>query len=257
MVTCTRLGRSRLGNQMFQYAMLRGIAAKRGFEVALPSGRHISLWKFNLISERRNGKHSACHVYSEKEFSFSFNPIVFEQPDDTDFDGFFQSEKYFKHIESEIRSTFVFSKQDIAEVYANNGLKDNRPLVGVHVRQGDYINHPRFAQLGVGYFQNAMSLFPNATFVVISNGMPWCQQNIKGDQIKFFQGSSPFVDMAAMTICDHNIISNSTFGWWGAWLNPSPSKRVVRPSKWWGPRWPHLEDRDICPDSWEIAPIQM
>ena len=61
--------------------------------------------------------------------------------------------------------------------------------------------------------------------------------------------------LAAMAACDHHIISNSTFSWWGAWLNPSPAKQVVRPSVWWGARTAHLEDADICPESWQIADV--
>lgn len=238
---------------MFRYAMLRGVASKRGFEVAIPFNKNISLWKFPLIAQRLNDEFVPRHVFREK--AFSFNPAVFDQSDATDYFGYYQTEKYFEHIETEIRQTFTFSAPEIKEAQLVNNFRASSELVSIHVRRGDYCNNAAHADLYGAYYHNAMNLFPEAVFVIISDDLKWCRHKLKGNRIQYFQGSSMFVDMAAMATCDHHIISNSTFGWWGAWLHSSSSKRVVRPSSWWGPKTAHLEDHDICPTNWEIAPI--
>ena len=233
--------------------MLRGVAAKGKFDVAIPINSRVMLWKFPLIAAQLNPEYMPQHVFRERDFSFTSS--VFDQPDDTTFKGYFQSEKYFKHIELELRKTFAFSKAEIGEVNALNCVRNGRPLISLHVRRRDYCNNPAHADLYGNYYPNAMSLFPDAMFIVFSDDLEWCRQKFKGDRVKFFHGSSMYVDMAGMAYCDHHIISNSTFSWWGAWLNPSSCKRVVRPSVWWGPKTAHLKDHDICPASWEAAPI--
>jgi len=238
---------------MFQYAMLRGIAAKQDFDVAIPYHCRVSLWNFSLNALKLEQEYISPHVFRQKQFSY--NPSVFEQPDGTNFVGYFQSEKYFTHIDVELRNTFIFPKSELIELSALELFRDGRPLVSVHIRRGDYRNNSAHADLYGNYYPNAMRLFPEALFVVFSDDMKWCRQYLKGDCIRYFQGSSMYCDMAGMATCDHHIISNSTYAWWGAWLNPSLTKRVVRPAVWWGPKTAHLDDHDICPESWEKVPI--
>jgi hypothetical protein len=254
MITCARLGRSGLGNQMFQCALLRGVAAKGGVEVRILYHPKVTIWEFPINCGKLDPEYKPQRVFRERRFCYV--PEVFEQPDGTDLSGYFQSEKYFKHIEGEIRETFSFPKKILDEVSSIVRLSKTIQTVGVHVRRRDFVNNRAHAGLYQGYYPNAMAMFENCYFTIISDDMKWCRQHFTGDNIIFFQGSSMYADLAAMSVCNHHIISNGTFGWWGAWLDSSPNKRVVRPSEWMGPTLGHLEEYDICPDNWEKASIK-
>jgi hypothetical protein len=110
--------------------MLRGVAPIRNMNVSIPSHHKVSLWKFLIIANKLDMRHSFQHVYNEKHSSFDGE--VFNQPDGTDFIGYFQTETYFKHIEPELRNTFVFCKPEINEY---NPLNDSKGWsLGQHSR---------------------------------------------------------------------------------------------------------------------------
>ena len=253
MITCSGLGRGRLGNQMFQYALLRGVAARTGYGVEIPAGPKVTLWSFPLNAGK--SAEEALYPHNFRERGFGFCPEVFDQPDGTDYTGYYQTEKYFSHIEAEIRTTFLFPQTIMEEIAPVRTLRQRGPVVSVHVRRRDYVNNDAHADLYGDYYPNAMRMFDACTYLIVSDDIPWCRQRFQGSNMQFFHGSSMYADLAAMAACDHHIISNSTFSWWGAWLNPSPAKQVVRPSVWWGARTAHLEDADICPESWQIADV--
>ncbi len=177
-----------------------------------------------------------------------FDPRWKEIPDNVYLDGYWQSPHYFFEIEGLIREEFQFADNEIPE-FAEECLEPHResgrPLVAVHVRRGDLayaveiLGKPRLIYgppARAEYFAAAMRLFAeNSLFLVFSDGdrdLDWCRENLAGPNLLFVRGNTALQDFAIMQRCDHNVISNSTFSWWAAWLNCSPGKRVVAPRKW-------------------------
>jgi hypothetical protein len=118
-------------------------------------------------------------------------------------------------------------------------LPTDKELVSIHVRRGDYLlpQHHHFCQLDTDYYSQALSDYMEDLdryhFVVFSNDIEWCRENlIEGDQVTFIQPTSDYMDMVLMSLCDHNIIANSSFSWWGAYMNENPHKRVTSPTNY-------------------------
>lgn len=193
-------------------------------------------------------------VYKEEGFSFHSLP----EQDNQILDGYFQSEKYFdKEL---VRYLFEIDKKTEAYILKKyeNILQLNP--VAIHVRRGDYLSlefkHP---VCRMSFFEKAISYFESSTkFLVISDDIVWCKKHFKGDRFYFADDESPIIDLYLQSKCIHNIISNSTFGWWGAWLNPNPNKIVIYPDPWFGFLYRNkkeLNTKDLCPESWTSVPL--
>jgi len=260
MIGFTQLGyKGLLANQMFQYAMLKGVSKVTGFDVGIPKkftqslGENpfnqmgwVELKHFNLICKELNDNKFE-HSYEEKQFEF--NNDVFNIKDNTDFIGYFQSYKYFEHIEEDIRKEFTFSREiDIlASQYIN---KFERPIVALHVRRGTYLFHKETHRImPMEYYLEAMKMFKNSTFLIFSDDINWCKNNFKGNQFYFSETNNHWLDMAIMSKCDNYIIAASSFSWWGAWLN-TKDKKVIAPKTWFGPKFSHYNTKDLLPEDW-------
>lgn len=101
------------------------------------------------------------------------------------------------------------------------------------------------------YYQAAMNQTKTPFYLIFSDDIAWCKKQFIGPQFEFAEGNSPVTDLALQISCEHNIIANSSFSWWGAYLNKNPGKRVIAPGKWFGPAQPH-DTRDLLPSSWTI-----
>ena len=174
--------------------------------------------------------------------------------------GYWQNEAYFVGIERQLRKEFSFreplGKQnlELAEFLEH---RDN--AISVHVRRGDYVHNPRAAKLHGGicdrsYYEEAAKILTkrvrSPVFYVFSDEPKWVADNLslpgKTVLVDWNQGDNSFRDMQLMSLCSHNIIANSTFSWWGAWLNKNPRKTVVAPREWFRGR----SDIGIVPSSW-------
>jgi hypothetical protein len=101
------------------------------------------------------------------------------------------------------------------------------------------------------YFKRAINYFgKDKRYLLISDDIDWCKSKFKGSNFYFIDDEPPIIDLYLQTMCTHNIISNSTFSWWGAWLNPNPSKIVVAPIKWFGVQMNNFNTRDLIPQEW-------
>ncbi len=265
MITFSRLGRyGNLGNSMFQLAATIGIAAKLNFEVKLPRNptyfdtnyncNNISIFDgFDVnipvltVEEYRNIK----NFYTEPHFHYDNK--AFEISDNTDLTGYFQSEKYFLPVKSLIKKTFTFKKEIIEK--SNNLFKEYNiepsQTVSLHIRRGDYVVKQEYHPLqDSSYYQTAFKKAKLKNVLVFSDDVTWCQKNIQGSNIYYTNTGNSFADMRAMSLCKNNIIVNSTFGWWGAWLNEDPDKVVIAPTKWFGPAYSNIITNDILPEQW-------
>ena len=267
----------RLGNQMFQYAALKGIAAHRGYEYTIPpENPRIQIDNYGLIEafELSDNKkigwlNTQYDIIAEKHFHFDedlFNTF----PDGSGLYGFFQSEKYFKHIEDEIREDFTFKKEWLERCEGfRKDLGDE--VIFLHVRRGDpnladkrgfkwaYVNiqdqHPTQP---IEYYEKALTYFPDdMPVVVFSDSIDWVKEQdlFKPDRFmiseqtdKFSDGALvPYIDLCLMTLCDHAIIANSSMSWWGAWLIQNEYKKVVAPKMWFGSAYADKDTKDLYP----------
>lgn len=244
----------RLGNQMFQYATLLGIKSKNKYDIVLidkylessPIYRGFNLKEYTVdIADNIhfNSTYSEnCHCY---------DPNVLTVENNTNLRGYFQTEKYFEHCKDLIKQEFSFKEEVLDQV--NLFLEPYRKynLVSIHVRRADYLGLSHVHVVcNSDYYLNAIKLFNNSEtyFVVVSDDMPWCKENIFLDNMIFSTGSDLF-DLCLQSECNHHIISNSTFSWWGAWLGKNLNKKIIAPERWFAEECP-LSDKDIIPDYW-------
>jgi hypothetical protein len=229
----------RLGNILFEKAAAIGYAQKHGLQYCIdeePSIRH--MWPKPVIIKESG------HQYQELPFmpQWKDKHVVLQ--------GFWQSERYFAHCREEVLKAFGFSWEPLNAVCS------------IHVRRGDYLLYPdKHPVVTAEYLDQAISYICQNTgvslFMVFSDDIPYCRQLINsrmyyGCRFDYSERIDERRDLEFMSRCEHNIISNSTFSWWGAWLNQNPDKVVISPSKdnWFGPGNAHLDTSDIIPESW-------
>lgn len=236
----------RLGNQMFQYAALKGIARHRDLEFAIPFSPELNDWVDHQLSKyfKLDGSLQIESIGNQNErweSHFHFDQTLFETCEDgTDLMGYFQTEKYFSHIRDEILNDFTI-KQKFE--------KPMKEYIALHVRRGDYINQPQFHPVcPVDYYYNALDKMPSLPVVVMSDDIEWCEQFIPGSM--YLKNTSNIHDLYVMSQANHNIIANSSFSWWGAWLNQNPDRIVVAPEQWFGSAYEHYNMEDIRPEDW-------
>lgn len=172
--------------------------------------------------------------------------------------GYFQSEKYFQSVSEDLREQLVFSPslwQPNDQTGIKTSILNAECPVSVHIRRGDYLNSGggHYA-LPISYYERAMNSmiekYPACTFFIFSDDIKWCMDSLScfRERCVFVGNTNQYQDLHAMTLCHHNIIANSSFSWWGAWLNPNRSKTVIAPAKWFESD-PALY-QDIIPLSW-------
>ena len=255
MLSCMTIGvNGRLGNQMFQFAALYGIAKKNNFDYAFTPGRLYEAFNMNGVQNSRNI--NPKFLYSEP--SFSFNENVFKVYENTEIIGFFQTDKYWSHVEQDIRTFYMF-KDEIKNTIDNNILNFCRDAVFIHVRRGDYLNKQQFHPVvDEEYCLRALEHVRSNKIAIFTDDVEWA----KGLK-KTFDSSKYEVEIISekrlgdlqelflMTQCNEAIISNSSFSWWGAYLGPhAKGNTVVAPSKWFG-ELGHKDFQDVYLETWK------
>ena len=254
----------RLGNQMFQFASTLGIARKLGFEARFPSENFTTYEKAGPFDFSTNSNSEIkcdlfeCFEISEeyripiseirrdavyREIEFGYNKETEGIRDNTILSGYFQSEKYFSHCRDLILSQFSFREEykGPATEYVETIKKSNpdKKLISMHIRRGDYVlfpdHHPVCSR---EYYTSSEAIISKdlheSIFIVFSDDTDWCKTEFSGSRYIICDLGNPYVELCAMTLCDHHIIANSSFSWWGAWLNRKKDKTVIAPSRWFG-----------------------
>lgn len=267
-----------LGNQMFQYALYLklkklgyevkadlssfydkknkctprefGIEKLFGVEISIASEQEIKKLyaseeqKLKRAFIKRIGKKT---YYREDTTSLLFKKEIFELKA-AYLEGFWQSEKYFEDIKEDVEKAFSISKH----------CDEKRETVAVHVRMGDYTK-PEYAKIYGGicdaeYYLKAISYFRNTLdnplFIVYSDEINKAKEMIKNDNDIIFNDTcgfkSPKDDLVNMSECKHQIIANSSYSWWAAWLNANPGKMVIAPKRWIN----GISKDDVIPEKW-------
>lgn len=246
-----------LGNQLFQIAAAHALALRNNTTSCFDldscntplQGNPSNKYRNNILAKVKN-----VHVqywrgtYNEPTFSYVELPNIPELV----LNGYFQSEKYFIDYKQEIIDLFDMSESKLVSDYMLGFRKMNVPVTAIHVRRGDYLKNPEFHPVcSLEYYTNAMSEIGESNFIFVSDDMEWVKDNFKGHNIWYSNFTDEISDFKLMASCDNNIISNSSFSWWGAYLNPNPNKVVVAPKKWFGPKGPQ-DTQDIIPNNWVI-----
>jgi len=252
----------RVGNQLFQIAATIGVARNNSCPFILPPwdyARHFAN-PFAQTSMRPRARRY-------RETSFAYQEIVIDRP--TELYGYFQSERYFKHCADEIRGYLRPHPQMAAMLERQFRDLLAFETCSVHVRRGDYVGNPDFADLSAtDYYARAFAQFGPATrFVVFSDDLEWCRAKFADERFAFIEALTDIEDLFLMSWCRGHIIANSSMSWWGAWLDASPNKKVIAPARWFAgvrtnPRlrfYPrrdgklsgYFDERDIVPEGWQ------
>ena len=263
-----------LGNQMFQYAIAKAFSleTKRPFKLDISifesyKLHNYGLHHFNIQSNfylpeskwKRKLKKIFNKVvfYNEDHHAFNFNPNLIQTKSDILFlEGYYQSEKYFLKYEKEIRADFEIVsplKQKTIETVAYMQTVNS---VSIHFRRGDYIGNPVHETDNTTYYKDTIQLIESKiehpVYFLFSDDIPWVKENFTSNFethfVDFNDASTNFEDLKLMASCKHNIIANSSFSWWGAWLNKNPNKIVIAPKKWFNSE--KVNTSDILPENW-------
>jgi hypothetical protein len=214
-------------------------------------------------------------TYDEPSHDFDVN-LFNNCPDNINLDGFRQSEKYFKHIEDEIREDFTF-KDDIYEPCKEFISQYGDNIIFIHVRRSDSTGRTEYFPIAdIGWFEEMLEYFPkDVPVLILTDKLDWVKSQKLFDQDRFLLSEqreysknlvwngrgkmeytlSPWIDLCLMSLCNGGIVPNTTFGWWGAWLQKSKNKKIVYQHPYFGPIFTrqneaYIHVRDMHPKDW-------
>jgi hypothetical protein len=216
-----------LGNQLFQIAATIGIAHRNGCSFVFPAWPYARHFEFPIPQSR-----FIREFQRRMPSTFAYEEIVIDRA--TELLGYFQSERYFADCQDEVRHYFT-PHHALAQLLERQfGDLLAASTCSLHVRRTDYIGDPAWPDLTVSdYYERAMAQFDSdTTFVIFSDDIEWCKDRFRGRPMVFVEALSAVEDLFLMARCKGHIIANSTFSWWGAWLDPNPRKKVIAPLRW-------------------------
>lgn len=266
-----------LGNQFFQYAAARHIAHKHnvplklethGFRFAKYAAHPYTLDKFNISDQRahlsdylRLAPRAMFQQIVVREHDNGFNQNLERIQDNVILVGYWQNPRYFSDIENVLRNEFTLRKPPTSSTARIAETIQTEESVSIHIRRTDYVRNPRnleiFEECRMDYYRDAMNLVaercirPN--YFVFSDDPDWARANLPNNGLRMTfvthnGAGTAHEDLMLMSKCRHNIIANSTFSWWGAWLNDNPQKIVVSPRRWF--KNSRGQENDLLPSEW-------
>ena len=262
-----------LGNQMFQYAFYLALKQRKpcsffffdttgtrwchnGFELfdIFSIRGKLKVKLFNFFHYRMGIKLCGFnHITQTNALQYQEDYLV-HQGAFCIYTGYWQSEKYFLPIADIVIKEFTFreDKLNMRSHQLAQKLKSNS-FCSVHIRRGDYLKEPERGICLHTYYNDAIRYLEqsedNIRFCFFSDDIQWCEEHLVKEEaiyVDWNTGKDAWQDMYLMSICKHNIIANSSFSWWGAWLNRNPDKIVIAPRQWFH----NKENADIIPELW-------
>lgn len=237
-----------LGNQMFQISACVALALENEEEYLFDfencytpnQGNPSKKYEKNIFRNVPNRQ----NIISEKTFheeTFSYKKINFTK--NLSLNGYFQSEKYFESYREQIKKLFITE---------NVELPCDGKTTSVHIRRGDYVSNPEYHNvLSKTYYEEAIKLIGDGFFIFFSDDIQWVKENFNSKNYIYSESSDEIIDFYMMSKCENNIISNSSFSWWAAYLNKNKNKKVISPThkNWFGRRGPQ-DTQDLIPIEW-------
>jgi len=223
----------RLGNQLFQYASLYGIAKLSGQELSLPTWKYANYFEYDFstpdIPLFKGMNKNILVDFHEQKFEYHADYFLNGLADnrniniDNNFKGYFQSYKYWQHCEKEVREMLTFKAEFKNKLRA--GLPTNifdKPTIAVCIRRGDYVDNPHYYQLPISYYINCLLSFGNLSdynILFFSDDIEYCKRHFECITGAYFsEGRTDIEDLCIISMCSNHILGNSTFHWWGAYL---------------------------------------
>lgn len=264
-----------LGNQLFQYAAGKALANQLGSAFSIDTEFYLKPNSNRKLKLPDIGIHAATNNLSKtlritnkltsqllpsrinRRINYLYEPADYayhcfscDSTQHVYLDGYWQSEKYFLDIKQQLLAEVDLSTIETA---ADAVALPSENTVAVHIRRGDFISKNSSQALSIDFVNQAMLEFgTNVDFMFFSDDINWCKDNIKGDNLAFANNKSDLQDLKQMSEAAHNIIANSTFSWWSAWLNKNESQRVIAPQPWTNEN----THKDILPASWETIDLR-
>ena len=271
----------RLGNQMFQYAFIRGMSKRYGYDFIIPDANANRFDNYGLFDcfELEGCKTGEGSYPTLECRDTAFNQKFLDEcTDNTNYSGVFQTEKYFANATEELRKDFTFHKEildpcqefidNVGDVIFLHVRRGNSNLVGKRGEKWSYQMlqdyHPLMKK---EYYLKALSHFDESKkVIVLSDTIDWCKKQdwLQDDRFLFSDSSYevfddgasvPYIDLCLMSLCNGGIIANSSMSWWGAWLQNDTGK-IVAPNPWYGAKAynygnAELCDADLIPERWK------
>jgi len=273
-----------LGNQMFCYAFAKAVE-KRGYEVKIDISAYQTypLYDYALdqydIDLMISTKEEISFFYSEKlsakimrKLGFDFSKKIVQKDllydekylmvDDNNYiEGYFQSEKYFNNVKEVLLKQFKIkhSLSDYTKSIQKKIINTNNSC-SIHVRRGDYLDSKFFNVHGIcdlEYYLNSIRYlvdnYGECNYFIFSDDIDWCKNNLKINNAFYIDSSEariPHEDMYLMSLCNYNIIANSSFSWWAAWLNKNSSKVSIAPKQWFADSKLQKQTKDLFCEDW-------
>lgn len=241
-----------LGNYLFQIAVGYSLAIDNDVEFTVDENRMMQVhshWNtyteniFRKVPVSQNVPHKTYYKYE----SLTYHPIPYSEG--ILIDGYYQSEKYWTGNEDKILELFSIDENTLEYLTMKfPDIVNGENTCSIHVRRGDFLKVNFYNRLGMDYYNKAIdAVGRDKHFVIFSDDIAWCKANFTGINATFIEGQKDFMDMYLMSLCKDNITANSTFSWWGSYLNMNPNKRVITPKTWFV----HTHsNEDVPPASW-------
>ena len=277
-----------IGNQLFQYAAGKQLAISNNTELHLdtswydsidPKYRKFELEKFNISAKIASKNESSKFKYSFlnrwkmiiqgkhrwEEKHFHFDSKRQRAKNNTYLSGYWQSEKYFARITDILKKEFTLKKPLPKELDSLLVSIRTSNSVSVHIRRGDYLSpqfHGIYTSCDSEYYKSALSFIKTSVdsprFFIFSDDIMWAKTLYFPENTTFITsdfGLQNYEELVIMSECKHNITANSTFSWWGAWLNKNPQKIVITPEKWFLDK--NKDEADLIPPTWKKLPVKI
>jgi hypothetical protein len=253
-----------LGNQLFQVAATLSYSKDHDINPVFPvhpkqSASRKVAYKTSFFHELtfNSAHYNDVTTFTEKSFKYTPIPAPTASGKPLKLSGYFQTEKYFEKHKNYILNIIALPlkfQETIKKKYID--IASHPLTVSIHVRRGDYLRlqHVHYIQ-PIDYYERAIKQFnPKSLFVIFSDDIAWCKTQDVFNSIPnkvYISGEIDYNDLYLMSLCKHNIIANSSFSWWGAYLNMNRKKKVIAPSMWFGASGPK-DTQDLLPDSWNV-----
>lgn len=248
-----------LGNQLFQWEAARSYSDVHNCEHKFDTSfypyqnfRQLELYNFENLTFSTINRFDIGKPIIEINDNYHFQELPYVNDCVVFLNGFWQSEKYFIKSQNIIRKELSPDEETLSRLKRTPLLETN--TLSLHIRRTDYVSSNGYHPVQpISYYEEAINIIGDYDFIfVFSDDIEWCMNNLKFKNMIFMGGSTGFSnveEMWLMSMCKNHIIANSSFSWWGAWLNSNPNKKVVAPLNWFGSH-TNINDSDIVPDSW-------
>jgi hypothetical protein len=245
-----------IGNQLFQWATGRYLSIKNNCELKFDLSffptqtlRKVEIDQFLGVNLTVANKLDIVKPVVQIVDNFDYNQIEYDSSKILYLNGYWQNEKYFESIREIIKNDLVLPQLEMQKL-KQTPLIDNN-ITSMHIRRTDYLTSNGFHPVqNLDYYQEAIKLIGDYDYLFIfSDDIEWCKSNLNFRNMVFMNSFTSIHDLIIMSMCKNNIIANSSFSWWGAWLNDNADKKVVAPKKWLGEQ-ARIDYSSIVPDSW-------